>query len=113
MGVSPAMSISMVMGLVMSDFQWPSAGLTKAILVRFDSKVHVYFRSIRILSGGSRRGEEGEEGDDVSVSVKCHIGDVEEFEGGVEFDELVRSEGEGDGGDGVKSDVGHDVFPSV
>jgi hypothetical protein len=71
------------------------------------------FDRIESLSGGARRGEEGEEVDDVSVSVKCHVGDVEEFEGGVEFDELGRSEGEGEGGDGVKSDVGHDVFPSV
>jgi hypothetical protein len=71
------------------------------------------FDRVESLSGGARRGEEGEEVDDVSVSVKCHVVNVKEFEGGVEFDELVGSEGGGEGGDGVKSDVGHDVFPSV
>jgi hypothetical protein len=71
------------------------------------------FNRIESLSRGSRRGEEGEEGDDVSVSVKCHVVNVKEGEGGVEFDELVGSEGEGEGGDGVRGDVGHDVFPSV
>jgi hypothetical protein len=65
------------------------------------------------LSRGRGRGEEGEEVDDVNVSVKCHVVNVKEGKGGVEFDELGRSEGEGEGVDGVKGDVGHDVFPSV
>jgi hypothetical protein len=65
------------------------------------------------LSRGSRRGEEGEEVDDVNVRFECHVVNVKEGKGVVKFDELGRSEGEGEGGDGVKSDVGHDVFPSV
>ena len=49
--------------------------------------------------GGRRRGEEVEEVDDVSVRFECHVVDVEEGKGVVEFDELGRSEGEGEGVD--------------
>ena len=65
------------------------------------------------MSRGRGGGEEVEEVDDVSVRFECHVVDVKEGKGVVKFDELGRSEGEGEGGDGVKSDVGHDVFPSV